>query len=132
VLRVLCLGINLIGVASAIAAGYLGWSLYRISPNVIMDVAMGESQWPRPWPYPDEWLARWNEQLDAQYPAQPGHIKLHAELPRMRWILGRWFALAVMTTWACMTTTTIVRWRASIACALKQCRARLFQRVAPP
>lgn len=62
---------------------YFGWALHRISPSVLMD----DGAWPKPWPYPDSWLLKLNNRYDAIYPAPPGCIKIHGEIPRVRFTL---------------------------------------------
>jgi hypothetical protein len=66
----------LIGAATC---GYFAWCGHRLSYGVL-----GGPGWPRPWPYPDEWLLRWERDLDAAEPAPPGHIKFHGELDQLR------------------------------------------------
>jgi len=61
------------------ASGYFGWCDHRLSYPVL-----GGPGWPRPWPYPDEWLLRWERALNEADPAPPGHIKFHGELDRLR------------------------------------------------
>jgi hypothetical protein len=59
---------------------YLGWALHRSFENVFA------SHWPRPWPYPDEWLAHWEHQMDIAHPPPPGpYMKLDGEWQR-QWI----------------------------------------------
>jgi hypothetical protein len=55
-----------VAAAGLLIAGYLAWACYRIS-----DEAMSDTHWPRPWPYPDQWLVRWLRQMAAD-PAKSG------------------------------------------------------------
>lgn len=75
---------------SLIATIYLSWALHRVSGEVMMS----DTQWPRSWPYPDEWLLVWQSDLDVAHPVQPGYIKLHGELPRLRLYLWSWTFVA--------------------------------------
>jgi hypothetical protein len=47
-----------VAAAGLLTAGYLGWARYRISDAVSL-----EPGWPRPWPYPDQWVLRWVRHL---------------------------------------------------------------------
>jgi hypothetical protein len=69
----------LIMLVGAAICGYFAWCGHRLGYGVL-----GEPGWPRPWPYPDEWLLRWARAGDAADPAPPGHIKFHGELDRLR------------------------------------------------
>src|SRR5262245_50445194 len=72
-----------------VAGCYLGWCLHRFSIPIFLEDRM----WPQPWPYPDAWLARWHDQLDAQHPAPPGAFKPEGELYRLRgwlWAYALW------------------------------------------
>jgi hypothetical protein len=76
----LCLSIG-----SFLITAYFGWASYRISgPVLFEEMREGNPNWPRKWPYPDEWLWRWNDQLDAEDPGPPGTLKMHGELPTMQ------------------------------------------------
>lgn len=48
----------LVAAAGLLTAAYLGWARYRISDPVSV-----EPGWPKPWPYPDEWVLRWVRRL---------------------------------------------------------------------
>jgi hypothetical protein len=64
-------------VAWGLAAGsYLLWCQHRVSGTVLM----GDRAWPRPAPYPDRWLARLYDQLEAENPVPPGVIKFEGEI----------------------------------------------------
>lgn len=77
--------------ASFLVAAYFGWASYRISGPVLFEEARaGNPNWPRKWPYPDEWLWRWNDQLDAEDPGAPGTLKMRGELPTMKMKLMGW------------------------------------------
>jgi hypothetical protein len=70
---------------SFVMASYFGWASYRISgPVLFEEMRAGNPNWPRQWPYPDEWLWQWGDQLAAEHPIPPGSIKIHSELPTMR------------------------------------------------
>jgi hypothetical protein len=62
------------------AAAFFAWCQHRASFSVVLL----ESGWPRPWPYPDAWLARWYARLDAEHPVPPGHVKPEGELYRLQ------------------------------------------------
>ena len=81
---------NALFMAGFFPAGYLGWALYRISGIVLVS----ERHWPRPWPYPDEWLQKWNQQLETVHPPLPGTINFHRQIPRMQIYLSGYIALA--------------------------------------
>ena len=82
----LCLSIG-----SFLITAYFGWASYRISgPVLFEEMRAGNPNWPRKWPYPDEWLWRWNDQLDAEDPGPPGTLKMHGELPTMQMKLMGW------------------------------------------
>ena len=81
-------------IAGLLATGYLYWSFHRIS-----NVALGHGQ---SWPYPDPWLARWEQRLDAAHPASPGTIKLEGEFPRMEFYLEIWLGVAAVATLGCL------------------------------
>ena len=77
-----------------LAASYLGWASHRVSESVLF--REDGKTWPRPWPYPDQWLFRWEQQLDAAHPAAPGTIKMEGELPRIRLYLHGWICLSAV------------------------------------
>jgi hypothetical protein len=77
----------LVILVGAATSGYFAWCGHRLSYGVL-----GEPGWPRPWPYPDAWLLRWERALDAADPAPPGHIKIHGELDQLRALV--WFYAA--------------------------------------
>jgi hypothetical protein len=54
---------------------YLAWCQHRVSFPVLMH----DSAWPRPSPYPDRWLARWYDRINAANPVPPGHVKMEGE-----------------------------------------------------
>lgn len=76
-----------------IAAPYLGWAMHRASLSVIAS----DMSWPRPWLYPDGWLAGLAAWYDARNPAPADTIKIHGELPRVGatmalcFVAGVWF-----------------------------------------
>ena len=59
---------------------YCAWSLHRASFSILI----GDPQWPRPCPYPDQWLAALNDWYDARNPPSPDSLKLHGEWDRVR------------------------------------------------
>jgi len=67
--------------AGILATTYLGWALHRSKLNVFAE------HWPRPWPYPDGWLATWEHRMDIARPAVPGFLKMDGEWQR------QWFYL---------------------------------------
>jgi len=81
--------------ASFLVAAYFGWASYRISGPVLFEEMRGEnSKWPRKWPYPDEWLGRWSDQLAADHPIPPGSIPIHGMLPLMQLKLRGWIVVS--------------------------------------
>jgi hypothetical protein len=58
---------------------YCGWALHRIGAAGISD-----HTWPRPFPYPDQWVDQYGRWLDLRYPAPNGTIKFHGEVFRVR------------------------------------------------
>jgi hypothetical protein len=61
-----------------LTAAYLGWAHHRMSYEVLRS----DRGWPRPWPYPDGWLHRWERRLDAadrRRSAELGHTGLKIE-----------------------------------------------------
>jgi len=66
-------------VIGLLVTSYLCWCLDRSSLNAF---APG---WPRPWPYPDGWLAWWEKQMDLAHPPPPGFFKMDGEWQR-QWI----------------------------------------------
>lgn len=81
-------------VGGLLATSYLGWALKRSSGSTM--IAEGR-MWPRAWPYPDEWLLRWHDRLDAAHP-EPGAIKMHGEWPRLHFhLLGLVSASLILT-----------------------------------
>jgi hypothetical protein len=95
-------------VSGTLATAYLEWARYRFSAAVLMK----DRAWPRPWPYPDEWLLRYERRLNAADPAPPGTVKLEGEIETVREHLADWvnvsFAAAVVgaAPWAVW-----LRWR---------------------
>jgi hypothetical protein len=83
-----------LSVAGLIAASYLGWAQYRFSS----DVMRSDQLWPRPWPYPDEWLIRWEERISEENPARAGVIRIHGGMDTVRSRLAGWTAVALMAT----------------------------------
>jgi len=59
---------------------YCAWALHRTGFSILM----GDPQWPRPWPYPDQGLAALNDWYDARNPPPPDSLKLHGEWDRVR------------------------------------------------
>lgn len=81
--------------AGLLATSYLGWALKRSSGSTMM--AEGR-KWPRPWPYPDEWLLRWHDKLDAAHPLPEKGIKMHGEWPRLHLYLLGWVSASLVLT----------------------------------
>jgi hypothetical protein len=40
--------------------------------------------WPRPWPYPDGWLQRWSDRLEAGRPPRPAGMGMTGEIQAYR------------------------------------------------
>lgn len=59
-----------------------GWSYYQTSNQILYDAF--KDTVPRSFPYPDLWVVQLNDWFEKRYPAPPGVIKLHGELPRVR------------------------------------------------
>jgi hypothetical protein len=53
------------------------WALLRWTDD---SLPFNYTNWPRPFPYPDELLERYGHWLDLRNPAPAGHIKIHGEL----------------------------------------------------
>src|SRR5438093_1379536 len=84
-----------LAVGSLLIAAYFGWASYRISgPVLFEEMREGNPNWPRKWPYPDEWLWQWGDQLAAEHPIPPGSIPMHGELPRMQLKLRGWIVVS--------------------------------------
>jgi len=76
-----------------LAAVYLFWAFHRTTGAVL--IADG-NLWPRPLPYPDQWLGWWEQKLDAAHPAPPGFMKLDGEWERLQMYLVCMTAIAVL------------------------------------
>jgi len=63
---------------------YCAWSLHRTSFSILM----GDREWPRPWPYPDQGLAALNDWYDARNLPPPDSLKMHGEWDRVRATVG--------------------------------------------
>src|SRR3954452_2483177 len=63
---------------------YFAWALHRVSTEVLV----GDMAWPRPWPYPDRWLAVLHAWYYARHPAPPDVLKIHGELAQVRGSVG--------------------------------------------
>jgi hypothetical protein len=86
-----------LGIACLLLASYLGWALHRISDSVLWrEARISNAAWPRPWPYPDEWLWRWHDQLHIEHPSPPNTLKMRGELPRMKMTLWGWIVVSAM------------------------------------
>ena len=84
-----------LAVASFLVAIYFGWALHRISGPVLHEEMRADNlKWPRKWPYPDEWLWQWEDQLAAENPPPPNSIPIHGELPRMEMKLRGWIVVS--------------------------------------
>ena len=71
-------------VLAAIGSIYFGWALHRASDQVFST----DMDWPRPWPFPDQWLADLNHHYDVRHPVTGDMIKLHGELDHVRLAVG--------------------------------------------
>jgi hypothetical protein len=99
----------------ALLVAYFGWAWERVGHYVLVK----DQKWPRPFPYPDQWLWALNNYFDAKYPARPGEIKLHAEIDRVRLVLL--IALGSLTLiW--LTSAVAVFW--DVAHITKETQAR--------
>jgi hypothetical protein len=60
---------------------------------------MRDTAWPRPFPYPDDWLKRWSDRIDAEYPLPLRYMRWggFGELQgRVRaWTISALFAAAI-------------------------------------
>ncbi len=101
-----------IAIFGAIGSLYFAWSLHRLSGAVLTE----DPQWPRPFPYPDHWLWNLDQWLDARYPTPPDHIKLHSELPRVRFTIGSALAICLLVLAAGIKTS------GKLAALDKRCR----------
>ncbi len=79
---------------------YCAWLLHRTSFSIII----GDPQWPRSCPYPDQWLLALNDWYDARNPAPPDSLKLHGEWDRVRATVA-----LVLTSCVWMLVISIVR-----------------------
>src|SRR5258708_37609 len=77
---------------------YLYWCSYRVSWAAFVS----DRNWPRPWPFPDKWLLRWEQRLNRARPAPPGSVKIEGEFPAIGEMLANCAAasLAVATAWS--------------------------------
>src|SRR5688572_21222905 len=98
--RPLCIVLFLVG---AMIASYAGWSLHRISAEVMIDEG---NSWPRAWPYPDGWLVALNGWYDARHPAPSGKVNLHGEIARVQ-----------LTLVVVLTTSAVVGLCGALPCA---------------
>jgi hypothetical protein len=78
-------------VVGLLVTSYLCWAHSRIR-----SVALVSER--HTWPYPDQWLIRWEQRLDAAHPAAPGTFKIEGELPRMELYLDGWICLSAVAT----------------------------------
>jgi hypothetical protein len=86
-----------LALGSWLLACYFGWSMHRISGEVLLEEARNSNpNWPRPRPYPDKWLLQWNDQLVAEDPGAPGGIRMHGELAWMKMKLLGWIVVSVL------------------------------------
>jgi len=98
-----------------LASGFR-WALHRISPAVLMH----DEQWPRLFPYPDTWIRELNDWYDKRYPAPPGTIKLHGELPRVRLT----FLICLYSSMTLCVAPAVVLAVRSIRCYLRRKQGR--------
>ena len=97
---------------------YCAWSLHRVSAGVLMS----DDHWPRAWPYPDHWLAALNDCYDARFPVEPGLIKLHSELQRVRLTVAAALAACLLVVFTGMAIVAIKRADAGNAKAVRNQR----------
>lgn len=71
----------LLAIVGGLGTSYFSWSWHRVSNDVLIN---DDESWPRPPPYPDQWLWELNDWFDRRYPAPRGYFKLHGELERVR------------------------------------------------
>jgi hypothetical protein len=75
---------------------YLLWVMHRVSWAVLVD----DAGWPRPFPYPDGWLAALHDWFDTRNPAPPGNVKLHGEFSKVRLTVGAiWASCLPLMAW---------------------------------
>jgi hypothetical protein len=83
-------------VSGLIAGAFFVWCDRRWD----IPVCLKDTQFPRPWPYPDGLLVRWHDRIDAENPSPPGHKKIEGEYYTLKGRLHRYaapsFSLAVV------------------------------------
>ena len=88
--------------AGVLPAAYSYWCSYRVSGAVFVS----DKNWPRPWPYPDDWLLRWEQRLNKARPMPPGTIKVEGEFPTIEETLVQWsrasFSVAAVASAPCV------------------------------
>lgn len=60
---------------------YSVWCHHRVSKATLTTDA---ANWPRSWPYPDQFLAQCERALDKLFPSPKGALKFHGEFERLR------------------------------------------------
>jgi len=84
-----------LAIISFLLASYFAWARHRISgPVIFREARIDNPNWPRKWPYPDEWLLQWHDQISAEQPVYPGGIRIHGELPRLEMKLLGWIVVS--------------------------------------
>ena len=79
-------------VSGTTGAAYLEWARHRLSGEVLTK----DRQLPRPWPYPDNWLWRWEQRINIANPAPPGTLKFEGEIETVRERLANWVNLSMV------------------------------------
>jgi hypothetical protein len=95
-------------VTGLLAASYLCWAWHRVTGAVLISDA---HVWPRPFPYPDQWLGWWEQRLDAAHPVSPGFIKLDGEFQRLQTYLSGWIGLSLIISFGSLVWLIILRKR---------------------
>ena len=89
-----------------LGAAYFGWAQHGADLKTVV----GDRQWPRAWPYPDPWIAEWNQILEVRNPAaDPDTIKLHGEFAAVRAALLCFFLGFLLIGGAGLRTLVIAR-----------------------
>src|SRR5262245_37052940 len=88
---------SVIAVAGLLGAAYFGWALHRLRDGAVLYAY----ERPRPWPYPDVWLLRWERQLEvgtmrraAERGDRPG-LRIDGEIDAVRARLLGWIGTSL-------------------------------------
>ena len=71
----------LVAIIGVLGASYFMWALHRINPATFIPEGRA---WPRPFPYPDNWLLALNNYYDRRYPPLRREIKTRSEIYRVQ------------------------------------------------